>query len=86
MKKYFKLRIIKAKMYKGEKKMGYKFLQDKFDVVKWYDSILAGEDRCGTYDFCVKCKKEKKYPCARAQRRFENGLVRLGVVSYRKGE
>ena len=63
--------------------MNYKREQDKFDVTKWFDSILAGQDRCGSYEFCVKCNKANKYPCARAQRHYEYGLVRLAVVSYR---
>lgn len=64
--------------------MDYKLQQERFDVQKWYDSIIAGEDRCGAYDFCAKCKREKKYPCARAQRRYQYGLVRLAVVAFHK--
>ncbi len=49
--------------------MDMKFQQEKFDDEKWYDSIVAGEDRCGTYDFCAFCNKEDAYPCANAASR-----------------
>ena len=58
----------------------YKREQDKFDKVKWYDSILAGCDKCGSYAFCGKCNKEEKYPCARAMHRYERGAVRLAII------
>ena len=60
--------------------MDFKSRQDQFDNVKWYDSVLAGEDKCGSYAFCDKCRKEETYPCARAQHRHENGYIRLAVV------
>ena len=60
--------------------MDYKLQQDRMDDIKWYDSIVAGEDRCGSYDFCEKCKKESKYPCARAKFRYEHGLVRIATI------
>ena len=63
--------------------MSYKSEQKKFDEVKWYDSIVAGCDRCGTYEFCAKCKKAEKYPCARAKFRYENNLVRVAVIRRR---
>ncbi len=46
--------------------MNFKNEQEKFDVIKWYDSIVAGEDRCGSYDFCASCNKAESEPCARA--------------------
>ena len=64
--------------------MTFKFRQKEFDDVKWYDSVVAGEDRCGTYDFCVKCDKEQKYPCARAEYRYVKKYIRLGVISRQK--
>ena len=60
--------------------MNFKRQQAIFDDVKWYDSIVAGADRCGTYDFCVECDKEQTYPCARAARRHQRGLVRIAVI------
>ena len=63
--------------------MSYKSEQEKFDSVKWYDSIVAGEDRCGTYEFCGKCKKEERYPCARAMLRHSRGVVRIAVIRRR---
>lgn len=39
--------------------------QAELDVVKWTDSE-NGVDKCGTYDYCEKCDKEKDFPCARA--------------------
>lgn len=61
----------------------YKSEQDKFDNTKWYDSILAGEDRCGTYEFCGKCRKEELYPCAKAMHRNAKGGVRVAVIRRR---
>ncbi len=46
--------------------MNFKEEQAKFDVIKWYDSIVAGEDRCGTYGFCCHCDQSETEPCARA--------------------
>lgn len=60
--------------------MDFKNRQDQFDNVKWYDSVLAGEDKCGTYDFCASCRKDEPYPCARAQHRHKNGYIRLAVI------
>ncbi len=60
--------------------MDFKTMQCQIDDRKWYDSVLAGEDKCGNYDFCVKCSKSDKYPCARAAHRYENKYVRIAVV------
>ncbi len=65
--------------------MDKKSRQEKFDVKKWYDSLLLGEDRCGTYDFCAKCDKDEQYPCACAMERFRKEFVRVGVVRRRNG-
>ncbi len=46
--------------------MDFKAEQEKFDLVKWYDSIVAGEDRCGSYEFCENCDKTETEPCAKA--------------------
>lgn len=64
--------------------MDFKTQQDQFDNRKWYDSILAGEDKCGSYEFCVKCRKTEPYPCARAAHRYENGYIRLAVIRRHK--
>ncbi len=50
--------------------MNFKAEQERFDVIKWYDSIVAGEDRCGSYDFCGGCDKTETEPCARAAYRL----------------
>ena len=60
--------------------MDFRQQQAIFDDVKWYDSIVAGEDRCGTYDFCVECDKGQTYPCARAAFRHQKGYVRIAVI------
>jgi hypothetical protein len=60
--------------------MDFKTQQDQFDNKKWYDSILAGEDKCGSYDFCVKCRKTETYPCARAMYKYENRYIRLAII------
>ncbi len=63
--------------------MDLKSRQEKFDRIKWYDSLLVGEDRCGTYHFCMKCRKKEQYPCARAMARYEGDFVRVAVVRKR---
>jgi hypothetical protein len=60
--------------------MNLKSQQSIFDDVKWFDSIQAGEDRCGTYAFCKRCRKTDEYPCARAANRMENGYIRVATV------
>lgn len=57
--------------------------QDVFDKIKWYDSIRAGRDTCGGYEFCGKCRKEETNPCARAAERFDHGFVRIATVHIR---
>ena len=64
--------------------MNLKNRQKEFDEVKWYDSILAGEDRCGSYEFCIKCNKKEKYPCARAEYKYNTGYIRIAVLRRRK--
>ncbi|MBQ9728872.1 MAG: hypothetical protein IJV85_04675 [Clostridia bacterium] len=58
--------------------------QKKFDVIKWFDSIRAGKDLCGTYAFCGRCDKDRPYPCARAAYRYGKGYIRLAVIRRRK--
>lgn len=54
-----------------------------FDNEKWFDSIVAGEDRCGSYAFCSACDKEDRNPCVRAMDRHEKGYIRIATI-YRK--
>ncbi len=63
--------------------MDFKRQQEKFDDVKWYDSIREGNDKCGTYDFCVQCKKDEIHPCARAAHRYYNGYIRIATIHRR---
>lgn len=63
--------------------MDFQARQNTLDTIKWYDSIVAGEDRCGTYAFCVKCRKNEQYPCAKAEDRYGKGYVRVGVLVRR---
>ena len=60
--------------------MDFKSQQERFDDMKWYDSILSGEDKCGSYPFCCQCRKEEPNPCARAAHRYNHGYVRIAVV------
>lgn len=60
--------------------MNFKRQQDRFDEVKWFDSIRAGMDTCGTYVFCDVCKKDEINPCARAAHRHANGYIRIAVI------
>ena len=64
--------------------MDFKNRQEQFDRQKWFDSVLAGEDTCGSYDFCSKCCKTEQYPCARAEHRFNGRYIRLAVVRRRR--
>ncbi|MBQ8374607.1 MAG: hypothetical protein IJX98_03400 [Clostridia bacterium] len=64
--------------------MTLKEQQMKFDSEKWFDSINAGEDRCGSYSFCSVCHKSVSYPCARAARRSAGGNIRVATVRKRK--
>lgn len=58
--------------------------QSIFDDVKWFDSIRAGEDRCGSYGFCGYCNKTAKYPCARAAKKENGGAIRIAVVRIKR--
>lgn len=60
--------------------MNFKKQQDQFDKVKWFDSIRAGMDTCGTYVFCDVCQKDEMNPCARAAHRRANGYIRIAVI------
>ncbi len=67
--------------------MDFKSQQEKFDEIKWYDSIVAGEDRCGSYDFCVGCDKKESFPCARAAYRArEQVWTKLATVRVQFGK
>lgn len=60
--------------------MDFKIQQEKFDKVKWFDSVRAGYDTCGTYSFCNACRKEQPNPCARAAHRHANGYIRIALI------
>ena len=60
--------------------MNFKTEQDQFDKIKWFDSMKAGKDMCGSYEFCGRCKGEWRDPCARAAHRYQNGFIRLAVL------
>ena len=64
--------------------MSFRTEQDQFDKIKWFDSMREGRDLCGSYEFCGECRKESKYPCARAARRWQNGYIRLAVLRAQK--
>ena len=63
--------------------MNFKRQQDRFDEVKWFDSIKAGYDTCGTYAFCGACQKTETNPCARAAHRQVNGYIRVATLHRR---
>lgn len=44
-----------------------KEIQDQLDEKKWNDGIAAGNDPCGSYDYCGNCDKTVAYPCATAK-------------------
>ncbi len=63
--------------------MNFKEEQEKFDKLKWDESMREGRDKCGTYEFCGCCKKEALYPCARAANRYQSGYIRIAVLRGR---
>ncbi len=66
--------------------MDFESQQKKFDDIKWYDSIVAGEDRCGSYEFCEKCNKQEPCPCARAIARFyNNNMTKIATIYLQIG-
>ncbi len=67
--------------------MDLKNQQKTFDDIKWYDSIVAGEDRCGSYDFCQNCNKDEAFPCARAKERAcKKDRTRIATIYLQIGE
>jgi hypothetical protein len=64
--------------------MDLQAMQAEFDHKKWLDSVTADEDQCGKYDFCVRCTKAGKYPCAKAMLRHEGKYIRLAIIRRRK--
>ena len=63
--------------------MNYKQQQDKFDVVKWHDTLAAGYDTCGSYEFCSFCDKSLENPCARAAYKYKKATV-VKVATVRR--
>lgn len=67
--------------------MDFKAQQERFNSIKWYDSIVSGYDRCGSYEFCSLCDKSEEEPCARAAYRFhKKDKVRLATIRIRIGK
>lgn len=46
--------------------------QDKLDEIKWYIGQELGSDPCGTFAYCVKCKKDEENPCEKALKRYKD--------------
>ncbi len=44
--------------------------QQELDLAKWLKSEEMGADACGTFDYCVKCDKNKENPCDKAFKAF----------------
>ncbi len=63
--------------------MEMKEFQAQFDKKKWNDSVLWGEDRCGSYEICAFCDKKDEYPCAMADKRFKKKGVRIAIIRKR---
>ena len=49
--------------------------QRKLDNIKWLKSEEQGYDACGSFDYCVKCDKEKENPCDKAYMAFNKKAV-----------
>ncbi len=68
--------------------MDFKGQQARFDDIKWYDSIVSGSDRCGTYEFCSVCDKTESEPCARAAYRYgghDTRWTRIATIQIKIG-
>lgn len=64
-----------------------KKLQDKLDLIKWFDSEDRRRDMCGTYSYCAFCNKYIPNPCAVSITKYMNsnqvdtlqiGLLKVG--------
>ncbi len=44
--------------------------QQELDAIKWLKSEEIGMDACGSFDYCVKCDKNKENPCDKAFKAF----------------
>ena len=66
--------------------MDLKKQQEALDEVKWFDSIVAGEDTCGTYDFCSFCDKSLENPCACAMRKYKRKNGCLATIRLKIGQ
>lgn len=64
-----------------------KKLQDKLDLIKWFDSEDRRRDMCGTYSYCAFCNKYIPNPCAVSMTKYMNsnqvdtlqiGLLKVG--------
>lgn len=49
--------------------------QRELDDIKWLKSEEQGYDACGSFDYCVKCDKEKENPCDKAYTAFNKKPV-----------
>ena len=49
--------------------------QSELDKIKWTKSEEMGKDACGSFDYCVKCDKEKENPCDKAYTAFNKKPV-----------
>lgn len=56
-------------------------LQRSLDLRKWHDSEDNAMDMCRHYDFCVFCKFEADFPCARAYNRFEQSKAKEATAA-----
>lgn len=46
--------------------------QEELDEIKWYMGQELGCDPCGTFAYCVKCKKDEENPCEKALKRYKD--------------
>lgn len=45
--------------------------QKVLDGKKWADSVIAGKDMCGHYEYCCACNKQEENPCENAIKRYK---------------
>lgn len=48
--------------------------QEELDKIKWYIGEELGDDPCGTFAYCDKCKKDEENPCEKALKRHKDSV------------
>lgn len=60
--------------------------QEELDKIKWDKSVALGFDACGSFDYCSKCNKDKKNPCANAYSDFFSEELEIMIEEIKASE